>query len=36
MASTQPTAVEMRSETDRAGALKFIIAGRLDSTTTGP
>jgi phospholipid/cholesterol/gamma-HCH transport system permease protein len=35
MASTQPTAVEMRSETDRAGALKFIITGRLDSTTTG-
>ena len=35
MASTQPTAVEMRSETDRAGALKFIIAGRLDSATTG-
>ncbi len=35
MASTQPSAVEMRAETDRDGALKFILAGRLDSTTTG-
>lgn len=35
MASTQPTAVEMRSQTHGDGTLELIITGRLDSTTTG-